>query len=75
MREIRGDAAPCPILPETTQRVRILLLVSTTGGRTSGACPNYVVDHIVPLKRGRADEPANIWWQEKQTATAEDRIE
>ena len=24
---------------------------------TSGACPGYVADHIVPLKRGGADEP------------------
>jgi len=26
-------------------------------GKTSGACPGYVVDHIKPLKRGGADEP------------------
>src|SRR5437773_12257099 len=26
-------------------------------GKTSGACPGYVVDHIVPLKRGAADAP------------------
>jgi len=25
-------------------------------GRTTGACPGYVVDHIVPLKRGGADD-------------------
>jgi len=26
-------------------------------GQATGACPGYVVDHIVPLKRGGTDEP------------------
>jgi hypothetical protein len=25
--------------------------------------PGYVVDHIIPLKRGGADEPWNMQWQ------------
>lgn len=29
-------------------------------GKSSGACPGYVVDHIKALKRGGADEPSNI---------------
>ena len=29
-------------------------------GKTSGACPGYVVDHIKPLKRGGADELGNM---------------
>ena len=32
-------------------------------GRSSGACPGYVVDHKVPLKRGGPDSPANMQWQ------------
>jgi Ni/Co efflux regulator RcnB len=44
-------------------------------GRTSGACPGYVVDHIVPLKRGGADEPGNMQWQTVADAKAKDRIE
>jgi hypothetical protein len=44
-------------------------------GRTSGACPGYVVDHIVPLKRGGVDEPANMQWQTVTDAKAKDRIE
>jgi hypothetical protein len=42
---------------------------------TSGACPGYLVDHIVPLKRGGADEPGNMQWQTVAEAKAKDRIE
>jgi hypothetical protein len=41
----------------------------------AGACPGYVVDHIIPLKRGGADEPANMQWQTVAEAKAKDRIE
>jgi hypothetical protein len=44
-------------------------------GKTSGACPGYVVDHIVPLKRGGADEPANMQWQTVVEAKGKDKIE
>jgi hypothetical protein len=43
--------------------------------RTTGACPGYIVDHIVPLKRGGADEAANMQWQTVAEAKAKDRIE
>jgi hypothetical protein len=44
-------------------------------GRTSGACPGYVVDHVTPLKRGGADRPSNMQWQTVEAAKAKDRIE
>jgi hypothetical protein len=44
-------------------------------GRSSGACPGYVVDHIKPLKRGGADSPSNMQWQTKAEAKAKDRVE
>lgn len=31
-------------------------------GRTSGKCPGYHVDHIVPLACGGADKPYNMQW-------------
>jgi hypothetical protein len=44
-------------------------------GKTSGGCPGYVVDHVVPLKRGGADAPSNMQWQTKAAAKAKDKIE
>ena len=44
-------------------------------GKSSGACPGYVVDHVVPLKRGGADRPRNMRWQTTDDARAKDRAE
>ena len=37
--------------------------------------PGYVVDHIVPLKKGGADAPYNMQWQTKAEAKVKDRLE
>lgn len=39
-------------------------------GATAGPCPGYVVDNIVPLKRGGADAPENMQWQTVAEAKA-----
>ena len=44
-------------------------------GKSSGACPGYVIDHITPLKRGGADEPYNMQWQTVEAAKAKDKWE
>jgi hypothetical protein len=44
-------------------------------GRSSGACPGYVIDHVKPLKRGGADAPSNMQWQTKEAAKQKDRTE
>jgi len=44
-------------------------------GHTSGPCPGYVIDHVVPLKRGGPDTPANMQWQTVAEAKAKDRVE
>ena len=41
----------------------------------TGACPGYVVDHVVPLKRGGADAPENMQWQTTAEAKAKDKVE
>jgi hypothetical protein len=44
-------------------------------GKSSGACPGYVVDHIAPLKRGGADSPGNMQWQTREAARIKDKTE
>ncbi len=44
-------------------------------GRTSGACPGYVIDHIRPLKKGGSDDPSNMQWQTKADAKPKDKWE
>ena len=44
-------------------------------GKPRGACPGYVVDHIVPLCANGADAPTNMQWQTVDEAKAKDREE
>lgn len=44
-------------------------------GRTRGACPGYVVDHIVPLCADGPNDPGNMQWQMVKEGKAKDRKE
>ena len=35
----------------------------------------YVIDHVIPLKRGGCDSPGNMQWQSVEDAKAKDRWE
>jgi hypothetical protein len=40
-----------------------------------GACPGYVIDHVVPLCAGGPDTPANMQWQTITEAREKDKDE
>lgn len=44
-------------------------------GKSSGACPGYVVDHIQPLACGGDDLASNMQWQTIADAKKKDAIE
>lgn len=44
-------------------------------GKTTGACPGYVRDHVVPLCAGGSDSPSNMQWQTVADGKAKDREE
>ena len=44
-------------------------------GKSFGACPGYVVDHIQALKHGGADDPSNMQWQTVNASKAKDKWE
>jgi len=44
-------------------------------GKTTGACPGYVVDHVEALKHGGRDDPSNMQWQTTAEAKAKDKWE
>ena len=41
----------------------------------TGACPGYVVDHIIPLCAGGPDAPRNMQWQTRAKSLIKDRLE
>lgn len=42
---------------------------------SKGACPGYVVDHIIPLACGGEDKPSNMQWQTVAEGKAKDKWE
>jgi hypothetical protein len=46
-----------------------------SNGHRSGSCPGYVIDHIMPLACGGADDKTNMQWQSKAEGKAKDKWE
>lgn len=44
-------------------------------GKTTGACPGFIKDHVIPLCKGGPDAPANLQWQTTAAAKEKDKIE
>lgn len=44
-------------------------------GRTIGACPGWIKDHVIPLCAGGPDSVSNMQWQTVADAKAKDRDE
>lgn len=44
-------------------------------GKTSGSCPGYVIDHVIPLECRGADDPSNMQWQTVADGKAKDKTE
>ena len=44
-------------------------------GKTTGACPGWVVDHVRPLCDGGRDAPPNMRWQERRASYVKDKVE
>jgi hypothetical protein len=44
-------------------------------GRTSGVCPGYVKDHVLPLACAGPDAVSNLQWQTIRDAKAKDKWE
>lgn len=57
------------------RRSRPCCIPCPSTGKSSGACPGYVIDHVQPLKRGGADAPSNMQWQTKEAAKEKDKWE
>ena len=41
-------------------------------GKLTGACPGWVVDHMIPLCAGGPDDPINMQWQDEATSFRKD---
>ncbi len=44
-------------------------------GLVKGACPGYVVDHVIALCKDGPDHPINMQWQTRADAKAKDKWE
>ena len=44
-------------------------------GNSTGPCPGYIIDHVMPLACGGEDAPENMQWQTREEAREKDKTE
>lgn len=64
---VSGEGATCPLPARSQNAVREFRRMNPCPltGKTSGACPGWEVDHIVPLACCGKDHWSNMRWLEK----------
>ena len=70
-----GSASSKQLRSASVKRESQLTHPCPATGRTSGACPGYVKDHVKPLKCGGPDAVSNMQWQTRAEAKAKDKWE
>ena len=70
-RKARGESSGAPAAKHEFQHQ----LPCPSTDRVTGACPGYVIDHVIALACGGVDGPANVQWQTRAESRAKDRIE
>lgn len=70
-RDARGRLSRCKAARSAFEREN----PCPSTGEPTGPCPGYIVDHVIALKRGGADDPSNMQWQTIADAKAKDKVE
>lgn len=71
-------ALPCSAAESRSFRAEVLFRLQSpcpATGETSGECKGYVIDRVIPVACGGAEEPSNMQWQTLAEAREKDRWE
>ena len=71
-------ALPCGAADSRSFRAEVLFRLENpcpATGETRGECKGYVIDRVIPLACGGAEEPSNMQWQTIAQAREKDRWE